>query len=97
MKRLIFLVPIVSAWLIGVSIGHAQSAPATTYEINWYSIDGGGAMNVIGGSYSLGGTIGQADAGTLQGGSYTINGGFWNGGVVNIEYKVYLPLVLKNS
>ena len=30
-----------------------------------------------GGAYSLSGTFGQPDPGTLSGGSYTLNGGFW--------------------
>lgn len=95
MKRLIFLVPIVLALLVSVSISNAQSAPTATYEINWYTIDGGGAMNVSGGSYSLSGTIGQPDAGALSGGAYTLAGGFWGGAAAN--YNVYLPLLLKNS
>jgi len=64
------------------------------YDLTWYTIDGGGATFSTGGSYSLGGTIGQADAGVLSGGSYQLNGGFWGGSSIN--YKVYLPLVLKN-
>ena len=46
--------------------------------------------------YSLGGTIGQPDAAVLSGGSYTLGGGFWGGGAAAEEYKIYLPLILKN-
>ena len=60
----------------------------------WYTIDGGGAMNSSGGSYSLSGSIGQPDAGTLNGGSYQLAGGFWGGASIN--YAMYLPLVLKS-
>jgi hypothetical protein len=45
-------------------------------------------------SYSLGGSIGQPDAGSMGGGSYQLNGGFWGGASIN--YNIYLPLVLKN-
>ncbi len=43
------------------------------------------------------GTIGQADAGTLQGGSYTLSGGFLAGidSAPMMSYDVYLPLILR--
>jgi hypothetical protein len=78
------------------SIAQSQSAPtAGTYSLDWYTIDGGGATFSTGGSYSLGGTIGQPDAGSMSGGSYSLVGGFWGGAAVN--YNIYLPLILKNS
>lgn len=52
------------------------------YAIDWFTIDGGGGTS-SGGSYTLSGTIGQADAGTLSGGNYTLRGGFWPGLVVS--------------
>ena len=45
------------------------------------------------GSYSLDGTIGQADAGTLTGGGYMLNGGFWLS--AGSQFKVFLPLILR--
>jgi hypothetical protein len=49
---------------------------AQTYSIDWFTIDGGGGTST-GGVYSVSGTIGQPDAGSLSGGNYTIDGGFW--------------------
>ena len=46
------------------------------YAIDWFTIDGGGGAS-NGGSFTLSGTIGQPDAGTLSGGNYTLQGGFW--------------------
>jgi len=46
------------------------------YDISWWTIDGGGNTS-SGGSYSLSGTIGQPDSGTLTGGTYKLEGGFW--------------------
>jgi hypothetical protein len=43
---------------------------------------------------TIGGSIGQPDAGVLSGGSYQLNGGFWGGASIN--YTIYLPLALKN-
>ena len=107
MKRLIILVPIVLVLLIGISTANAQrnndpTAPqsgalttlSTGYDLSWYTIDGGGATFSMGGSYSLGGSIGQPDAGSMSGGGYTLTGGFW-GGASSANYRIYLPLVMK--
>jgi hypothetical protein len=51
---------------------------AQQYSISSFSISSGGDTSV-GGGYSISGTIGQFDAGgTLSGGSYTVDPGFWN-------------------
>jgi hypothetical protein len=58
------------------------------YEINWYTIDGGGGRST-GGPYVLTGTIGQPDAAWSKGGNYELLGGFWPGGplcFVNFEH-----------
>jgi len=68
------------------------------YEISWWTVDGGGYTYTTGGGYELGGTIGQPDAGVLAGGGYTLGGGFWRGGAVVLPpYRVYLPLVVRQS
>ena len=89
MKRAALVVPIIFALLI-VSIASAQSGNG--YDLAWNTIDGGGSSS--GGSYSLDGTIGQADAGTLIYGGYTLNGGFWSG--ARSQFTVFLPLILKH-
>jgi uncharacterized repeat protein (TIGR01451 family) len=56
----------------------ASPAWAQNYEISWWSVDGGGAMGVSGGSYELGATAGQPDAGgPFAGGPYALHSGFW--------------------
>ncbi len=62
----------------------AQCALAQTFELSWYTIDGGGAMFSTGGSFELSGTIGQPDAGVMAGGNYTLIGGFWGGAGVSM-------------
>ena len=71
----------------------ASAKPADAYTIEWYTVDGGGATFSTGDTYSLGGTIGQADAGTLSDSTYTLNGGFWNAAADLLYY--YLPVILK--
>ena len=56
---------------LSTGVAHAD------YAIDWHTIDGGGEMWSTGGTYELGGTIGQPDAGAMSGGDYTLTGGFW--------------------
>jgi len=74
------------------SVALAQSGGG--YDLTWSTIDGGGYTFSTGSGYALGGTAGQADAGVLSGGGYTLAGGFWGGAAA--QYRVYLPLVLRN-
>ncbi len=71
----------------------ALAKPADTYTIAWYTIDGGGAMNLSGGTYTLSGAIGQPDAGSMSGGTYKLNGGFW--GFLDSLSKLNLPLIVR--
>jgi len=49
------------------------------FDLNWNTIDGGGATYLTGGAFQLGATAGQPDAGTMSGGAFTLGGGFWHG------------------
>ena len=69
--------------------------PQATYDLSWWTVDGGGHTFSTGGGYSLGGTAGQPDAGMLQGGPYTLSGGFWHGAAAAVMYHIYLPLVMR--
>ncbi len=74
-------------------VGLAQGG----YDLSWWTADGGGQTFSTGGGYSLGGTIGQPDAGLLTGGGYTLGGGFWRGGTeALLSSRVYLPLVVRH-
>ena len=67
------------------------------YQLSWWTVDGGGETFSTGGGYSLGGTIGQPDAGVLSAGEYRLGGGFWCGGASTKppEHRIYLPLVAR--
>jgi hypothetical protein len=80
------------ASLVVASAALAQTGDG--YDLTWNTVDGGGYAFSSGGDYTLGGTVGQPDADLLTGGDYTLSGGFWAG---MGRYKVYLPLVLRNS
>jgi hypothetical protein len=97
MRRYRVSLALVVLVLVALGLGFAGLARVDAqsgggYDLTWSSIDGGGLMFSTGGGYSLGGTIGQADAGVLTGGGYALNGGFWAPGW---RFPAYLPLVLR--
>jgi hypothetical protein len=61
------------------------------YDLTWNTIDGGGGTSTsANGVYKLSGTIGQPDAGTLTGGAYKLNGGFWLETI-----PLFLPVIMR--
>ena len=65
----------VAVWTLIVCTGLVSAT--ADYEIDWYTIDGGGVMFSGGGDFELSGTVGQPDAGEMLGGAFTLTGGFW--------------------
>jgi hypothetical protein len=73
----------------------AAAHPATVplppnYGLDWFTVKGGGGT-LSSASYTVSGTVGQADAGILIGPVYTLTGGFWNG--ILAPGWLYLPLI----
>ncbi|MEK6674799.1 MAG: hypothetical protein AABZ47_03995 [Planctomycetota bacterium] len=67
-------------WIGIVILSVSQPLSAQTgggYDLTWSTIDGGGETFSTGSGYELGGTIGQADAGGMANGGYSLTGGFW--------------------
>jgi hypothetical protein len=75
--------------------GAALASSEQSYALTWWTVDGGGGTSGTGGGYSLGGSVGQPDAGVLEGGVYVLAGGLWPGRGPVFEQHVYLPLILK--
>lgn len=95
-RRFFLAVDVLAAGLLMAGIALAQSGGG--YDLSWSTVDGGGATFSTGGTYALGGTAGQPDAGLLSGGTYALQGGFWGGPApAAAAYKVYLPLVVRNT
>ncbi len=77
---LLLLLPVALAWAQG------------SFGLTWWTVDGGGGRMSNGdGQYVLRGTAGQADAGTMSGGSYVLQGGFWGG--AQALRKLFLPSI----
>jgi len=64
------------------------------YDLSW-SIIGGGGGHLEAAPYILDGTIGQPIVGQAASLPYELCAGFWC--QVAAQYRVYLPLVLRNS
>jgi len=75
-------------------ISKAQATATPDYHIDWWTIDGGGAISSTSGDFSLAGTIGQPEYGTSSAESYSLSGGFWGGGAAEI-YRVILMLIFR--
>lgn len=92
---------VVVSLLLGLGgLGIAQAEPLN-YQINWFSVDGGGGVST-GGGFTLRGVAGQPDAGTLSGGGFTLFGGFMLGGAAGgpdpepSGMHIFLPQVNNN-
>ncbi len=81
------------ALLLLLAASHALAQSGGGYDLSWTTIDGGGYTFSTGGAYSLGGTLGQPDAGVLSGGNFTLTGGFWGGAAG--PHSIYLPIMLR--
>jgi len=67
----------VIAWIVTFCVSLALA----DYDLSWHTIDGGGGTS-SGDAFTLSGTIGQPDAGSMSGGDFTLVGGFWAGGAI---------------
>ena len=57
----------------------AQLVSPQAFQLNWLSINGGGAINASSASYQLGLSVGQSVAGFATSASYQMGIGFWYG------------------
>jgi hypothetical protein len=74
-RGLIALMLLTLTTLLAVA-ARAQSGGG--YELSWWTIDSGGVTFAAGGTFNLGGTVGQPDASNpLTGGAFSLTGGFW--------------------
>lgn len=75
-----------SSWAVFANNG------GDSYDLSWFTIESGGMAS--GNAFVLHGNSGQPDAAASDGGSYTVQGGFWHvtgaGG-----YEIHLPVVIR--
>jgi hypothetical protein len=76
-------------------ISSAQAMESDNYKLEWFTpltSNGGGAVSSD--NYAINFTVGQSVVGTSDSDSYDGCLGYWCGGAA--EYRIYLPLVLRN-
>ena len=69
---------------LGLTLVFSSVALAAEEDIDWRTIDGGGAVKTTGGGWELSGTIGQPDAGAptgMSGGTFSLSGGYWSANI----------------
>jgi FlgD Ig-like domain len=62
-------------------LSFAAADAGAQFSTSRFTIDGGGATRSTGGTFAIGGTMGQSDAGRVSGSNFSLLGGFWMGGV----------------
>ncbi len=80
------------AWLALLLLAGAALAQGTL-AIPW-SVIGGGGGHAKAGAISLDGTLGQPVVGQIGNLPHALCAGYWCG--AGAEYRIYLPLVLRN-
>jgi hypothetical protein len=103
-RRFLRLLLMAGAVLLPAILLQAQEAEplanAPAYELSWWTVDGGGSTGTASSlSYNLLGTIGQPDAGVMDGPHYGFVGGFWATVPAGTgdHHEIYLPLVVRNA
>ncbi len=93
MKRAMILTLLILILLLSAGSAWAQDG----YDLDWWTVDGGGVTSPSGTGYSLSGTIGQPDAAVWNDGGYSLSGGFWFTGPALVGYQVFLPVVVRGG
>jgi hypothetical protein len=81
---------VVVVTLSALFLSGASAAPAAGYSLGWWTLDAGGGVSSAG-SYQLSGAVAQPDAASMAGGTYQLQGGFWQAQT----YFIHLPLVVR--
>lgn len=92
MRRVAILLTVVVALLLA---GRALAMSSTNYRLDWFvPLTGGGGGPASSTHYAANFTVGQSVIGTASDTSYSGCLGYWCGAAA--QYRIYLPLVLRN-
>ena len=86
---LLFNIVLLFLFLTSPALGETNAI----YDLSCWTVDSGGANALTSGSYTLSGTTGQPDAGSLSAGDYSLAGGFWAGILARLQN--FLPMIKK--
>ncbi len=85
---------ILAACLLLVAGVPVLAQVSANYDLSWHVVAGGGGRMASTG-HTLLGTIGQPVTGVMFSSGHSGCSGFWCGGAP-VQYRIYLPLVVKN-
>jgi hypothetical protein len=93
MKRLALLLTLALCLIL---VATYALAAVDAFSLPWWTVDGGGGAST-GAAYSLHASVGQPDADLLQGGDFTIAGGYLGGAAAPQPALIplFLPLVVR--
>jgi hypothetical protein len=78
-----------------VLAGSALAMSSPNYRLDWYVLlTGGGGGPTGSANYAANFTVGQSAIGATDSANYATGLGYWYGAAG--EYRIYLPLILKN-
>ena len=89
----LFLLLAVTPTLVPITPALAQGGDE--YELSWFTVGGGGEMSSADGTFGLSATAGEPATGKLSNGEYSLDGGFWGSGALDLLY-IYLPVIQKH-
>ncbi|MBN1259696.1 MAG: hypothetical protein JXB35_03360 [Anaerolineae bacterium] len=94
-RRATILILTLVGLLLALSNFPAGAQTGGAFTLPWFNIGAGSISS--GGDYTLAGATGQADAGNLSGGDFTLGGGYWNGGGAEEPgpKTIFLPLLIR--
>jgi len=91
MKRSVCLLFVVGVLLL---TGEALAMSSDDYRLDWFTPLTGSGGTASSTNYAVEFTVGQVGPGTFGSANYDACLGYWCG--AEVEYSIYLPLILKN-
>ncbi|MCP4538239.1 MAG: hypothetical protein GY832_13955 [Chloroflexi bacterium] len=93
MRRITFLITLVILLLLA---GNALAMRSDNYWLDWFTpMTGNSGDEMSSANYAVNFTVGQTVIDDMSGDNYAACLGYWCG--LSAEYKIYLPLVLRNA
>ena len=90
-KLVLLLILVVCLALVVPVRGEAQVT--SNYDLSWH-VFAGGSRQMQSASYVMMGTVGQPLARPMGSSRHSLGSSFWSGAAA--EYRVYLPIVVRN-
>lgn len=86
---------LLTAAIVLLLTGHALAMSSTNYRLDWFvPLTGGGGGPMQSANYAVNLTVGQSVIGAAASANYGVGLGYWYGAMT--QYRIYLPLVLRN-